>query len=83
MFSGVKVGKGARIKNAVILPNTTIEENVWIENAVIGSQTLIKNGVIIVSRNPNAHLMVVGNNVIVDPALHELPSKNNVLAVSS
>ena len=79
----MKVGKGARIKNAVILPNTTIEENVWIENAVIGSQTLIKNGVIIVSTHPNAQLMVVGNNVTVDPALYDLPSKNNVLAVSS
>jgi glucose-1-phosphate adenylyltransferase len=83
LFSGVKVGKGARIKNAVILPNTTIEENVWIENAVIGSQTVVKNGVIIVSKDPNAHLMVVGNNVTVDPALHDFPSKNNVLAVSS
>ncbi|MGF6948972.1 ADP-glucose pyrophosphorylase [Neobacillus sp. B4I6] len=38
VYSGVKIGKGARIKNTVILPNTIIEENAWIENAVIGSQ---------------------------------------------
>ncbi|MFP5107475.1 hypothetical protein ACSU6B_11955 [Neobacillus sp. C211] len=51
----MKIGKGARIKNTVILPNTIIEENAWIENAVIGSQTVVKNGVIIVSKDPNAH----------------------------
>jgi glucose-1-phosphate adenylyltransferase len=83
VYSGVKIGKGARIKNTVILPNTIIEENAWIENAVIGSQTVVKNGVIIVSKDPNAHLMVVGNNVTVDPALHDIGSKNNVLTVSS
>jgi len=83
VFSGVKIGKGARIKNAVILPNTIVEENAWIENAVIGSQTVIKNGVILVSKDPDVHLIVVGNNVTVDPALHELTSKNNVLTISS
>ncbi|MBV7508479.1 glucose-1-phosphate adenylyltransferase [Bacillus sp. sid0103] len=83
LFSGVKVGKGARIKNAVILPNTIVEENAWIENAVIGSQTVVKNGVIIVSMDSKAHLMVVGNNVTVDPAIYDLTAKNNVLTLSS
>ncbi|WHY65163.1 glucose-1-phosphate adenylyltransferase [Neobacillus sp. SuZ13] len=83
VFSGVKVGKGARIKNTVILPNTIVEENSWIENAVIGSQTVIKSGVILVSKDPDVHLIVVGNNVTVDPALHDLTSKNNVLTISS
>ncbi|WP_308161882.1 hypothetical protein [Bacillus sp. ISL-75] len=83
VYSGVKIGKGARIKKAVILPNTIVEENTWIENAVIGSQTVVKNGVIIVSKDPNTHLMVVGNNVTVDPALQDVGSKTNVLAVSS
>ena len=83
VFSGVKVGKGARIKNTVILPNTIVEENAWIENAVIGSQTVIKSGVILVSKDPDVHLIVVGNNVTVDPPLHELTSKNNVLTISS
>jgi glucose-1-phosphate adenylyltransferase len=83
VFSGVKVGKGARIKNAVILPQTIIEENVWIENAVVGSHSVIRNGVIIVSKNPKAHLMVVGNNATVDPAIQEITSKSNVLSVLS
>ncbi|MEH7157760.1 glucose-1-phosphate adenylyltransferase [Neobacillus drentensis] len=83
VYSGVKVGRGARIKNAVILPGTIIEENAWIENAVIGSQTVVKKGVIIISKDPNLHLMVVGNNVTVDPAFQELTSLNTVLPVSS
>ena len=77
------MGRGARIKNAVILPGTIIEENAWIENAVIGSQTVVKKGVIIISKDPNLHLMVVGNNVTVDPAFQELTSLNTVLPVSS
>ena len=83
VFNGVKIGKGARIKNAVILPNTIVGENAWIENAVIGSQTIVKNGVIIVSNDSNAHLMVVGNNVTVDPELHDFTLRNIILTVSS
>jgi glucose-1-phosphate adenylyltransferase len=83
VYRGVKVGRGARIKNAVILPNTIVEENAWIENAVIGSQTVVKSGVIIASKDPDAHLMVVGNNVTVDPALQKFTSNNKVLTISS
>ncbi|MFJ5716964.1 glucose-1-phosphate adenylyltransferase [Neobacillus sp. NPDC093127] len=84
LFKGVKVGKGARIKNAVILPDTIVEENVWIENAVIGSQSLIKQGVIIVSRNPAEHLMVVGNRETVDIMIEEdnLPVNNLKTVIS-
>jgi glucose-1-phosphate adenylyltransferase len=83
LFSGVKVGKGARIKNAVILPQTIIGENVWIENAVVGSQTEIMDGVIIVFKDADAHLMVVGHNEIINPALYDFPSKNKVISVVS
>lgn len=83
LFSGVKVGKGARIKNSVILPQTIIGENVWIENAVVGSQTQIMDGVIIVSKNADAHLMVVGHNEMIDPALQEFPLTNKVISVVS
>ena len=83
LFSGVKVGKGARIKNSVILPQTIIGENVWIENAVVGSQTQIMDGVIIVSKNADAHLMVVGHNEMIDPKLQEFPLTNKVVYVVS
>ena len=80
---GVKIGRGARIKNSVILPKTIIEENAWIENAVVGSHSRIKNGVIIVSTNPSEYLMVVGNNEIVDPVLQVNPLNSNVISVLS
>jgi glucose-1-phosphate adenylyltransferase len=83
LFSGVKVGKGALIKNAVILPHTIIGENVWIENAVVGSQTQIMDGVIIVSKDADAHLMVVGHNEIINPVRQEFFEKNNVISVVS
>ncbi|WP_160725933.1 glucose-1-phosphate adenylyltransferase [Bacillus sp. USDA818B3_A] len=83
LFNGVKVGKGAVIKNSVILPQTIIGDNVWIENAVVGSQTQIMDGVIIVSKNPDAYLMVVGHNEIIDPALLDISGTNKVITVVS
>lgn len=83
LCSNVKVGKGAFIKNSVILPDTIVENNVWIENAVIGSQSLIKNGVIISSSTPDLHLMVVGNNETIDPSFEQSRSKGIVETVKS
>ncbi|NRD80133.1 glucose-1-phosphate adenylyltransferase [Bacillus sp. BRMEA1] len=81
VFSGVKIGKGAIIKNSLILPHTAIEENVWIENAVVGNGSVIKNGVYIVSKDPNEQLMVVGNQAVIDPDVEDVASKNNVKSV--
>ncbi|CAH2717030.1 Glucose-1-phosphate adenylyltransferase [Neobacillus rhizosphaerae] len=81
LFKGVKVGKGAHIKNAVILPHTIIEENVWIENAVVGSKSVIKKGVIMVSKTPKVNLRVVGNHEIVDPSTEENQINNIVTSV--
>jgi glucose-1-phosphate adenylyltransferase len=69
IFNGVKIKRGAVIRNSVILPGTIVEENVWIENAVIGSQSLVKNGVIIVSKSPELQLMVIGNYSTIDPSI--------------
>jgi glucose-1-phosphate adenylyltransferase len=62
LFSGVKIGKGAIIKNSVILPHTIIEENVWIEDAVIGGQSRIKSGVIVRSVSPPKDAIVMGQD---------------------
>ena len=73
----------AHIKNSVILPHTVVEENVWLENSVVGSQSLIKKGVIIGSKIPEEYIMVVGNQVTVDPAIEEVQFKNSVKSVLS
>ena len=77
VFSGVKVEKGASIKNSVILPDTIIEKNVWIESAVIGSQSLIRNGVIMISRDPEVNLLVVGHHQTIEPTMEDIVYKNN------
>ena len=81
LFSGVKVGKGTIIKNSVILPHTIIGENVWVENAVIGSRSLIKNRVIVRSKDSVIDLMVIGNNKKIEPNIKKHISKDNVIAI--
>ena len=41
LFQGVYVGKGAVIKDAVIMPNTRINDGVVIEKAIIGSEAIV------------------------------------------
>lgn len=44
LFQGVYVGKNAVIKDAVIMPNTKIEDGVSIEKAIIGSEAMVGKG---------------------------------------
>lgn len=59
LFSGVKVGKGAIIKDSVILPNAVIGENVRIEKAVVGSGILVEDDVDLTSNG----ITLVGENI--------------------
>lgn len=83
LFSGVKVAKGASIKNSVILPGTIVEENAWVENSVIGSYSLIKSGVIIVSRNPEENLVVVGHHKTIDPVIEVTKKSDQIKTIST
>ncbi|SEB61824.1 glucose-1-phosphate adenylyltransferase subunit GlgD [Paenibacillus sp. GP183] len=44
LFRGVKIGKGAYVKNSIILQNCEIEENVIIENAILDKDVFISRG---------------------------------------
>ncbi len=44
LFPGVRVGKGAEIRNSIIMNNTFIAENVTIENTIIDKACLIDRG---------------------------------------
>ena len=44
LFSGVTIGKGAVVKDSVILPNTRIEDGAVVEYAIIGQETVIGAG---------------------------------------
>jgi glucose-1-phosphate adenylyltransferase len=71
LFYGVKVGKGAVIKDSVILPNTVIEENAVINRAVIGSDSVIERGVKIGTAQSFGEITLIGDNkripIDVDP----------------
>lgn len=42
LFQGVHVGKGSKITNSVIMPNTKIGNNVIIDKAIIGSDVIVR-----------------------------------------
>jgi glucose-1-phosphate adenylyltransferase len=62
LFYGVKVGKGAVIKDSVILPNTVIEDNAVINRAVIGSGTVVEHGVKIGTAQSFGEITLIGDN---------------------
>lgn len=62
LFYGVKVGKGAVIKDSVILPNTVIEDNAVINRAVIGSDTVVEHGVKIGTAQSFGEITLIGDN---------------------
>ncbi|MFZ5353187.1 MAG: glucose-1-phosphate adenylyltransferase [Bacillota bacterium] len=47
LFPGVFIGKNTKLIDTVVMPNVRIEENVVIEKAIIGSDSVIKPGCII------------------------------------
>ena len=44
LFSGVKIGKGAKVTNSVIMPFTVIEENAVIDHAIVAQNCIISAG---------------------------------------
>lgn len=62
LFCGVKVGKGAVIKDSVILPNTIIEENAVVNRAVIGSDTVIACGAKVGTEQNYGEITLIGDH---------------------
>ncbi|WP_281887069.1 glucose-1-phosphate adenylyltransferase subunit GlgD [Paenibacillus sp. YYML68] len=51
LFRGVKIRKGAYVKNSIILQNCEIEENVIIENAILDKDVFINRGRVLTGDN--------------------------------
>jgi glucose-1-phosphate adenylyltransferase len=51
LFRGVKIRKGAYVKNSIILQNCEIEENVIIENAILDKDVFISRGRVLTGDN--------------------------------
>ena len=61
LFRGVKVAKGAVVKNCVIMQDSQIEEGVWLENCILDKQAVIKRGGKLIG--PNSYPIVISKDM--------------------
>jgi glucose-1-phosphate adenylyltransferase len=71
LFYGVTVGKGAVIKDSVILPNTIIGENAVINRAVVGTGSVIEASVIVGEDQPFSEITLIGDNQTIQKDIDE------------
>ncbi len=63
LFRGVKIAKGASVKNCIIMQDCVIEEGVHLENCILDKQATIKrNGNLI---GPSAYPIVISKNMVI------------------
>ena len=63
LFRGVKIAKGALVKNCVIMQDSQIEEGVHLENCILDKQAVIKkNGNLI---GPSSYPIVISKDMII------------------
>ncbi|MEH7180498.1 sugar phosphate nucleotidyltransferase [Neobacillus vireti] len=62
LFNGVRIAKGAKIKDSVILPNTIIGENAVINRAVIGRGCVIEANAKIGDSAPFSDITLIGDH---------------------
>lgn len=62
LYYGVSVGENSEIIDSIILPGAEIEENVIVNKAVIGEDTVIRAGTRISHEDASEKVALVGNN---------------------
>ncbi|AWB44829.1 glucose-1-phosphate adenylyltransferase [Paenibacillus sp. CAA11] len=75
IFGGTEIGRFAKIKDSVVMPNAKIGRNVLIECAIIGEGAVIKDGAVI--KGAANEVIVIGPNetVLAKPAVRPQPSR--------
>ena len=63
LFSGVKIGKGAKVTNSVVMPFTTIEENAVVDHAIVAQNCIISAGAQVVGEMGNIAVVPEGKTV--------------------
>ena len=63
LFSGVTIGKGAKVTNSVIMPFTKVEENAIIDHAIVAQNCTISAGAV-VTGEPGAIAVVPEGEVV-------------------
>lgn len=64
LFYGVRIGRGARVTDSVIMPNVTIGEDAVVHRAIIGEGTVVEAGAVIgePESSTSGEITLVGNN---------------------
>ena len=63
IFRGVKIAKGATVKNCVIMQDARIDEGVYLENCILDKQAHIqKDGRLI---GPKSYPIVLSKNMVI------------------
>jgi glucose-1-phosphate adenylyltransferase len=71
LFYGVIVGKGAIIKDSVILPNTKVGENAEIYRSVVGSGSFIAAHAKVGDSTPFSEITIIGDNENIQPLVYK------------
>ena len=65
LFRGVHIGKGAVVKDAVLLPGAIVEDGAIVERAIVGENSTIKAGVVFGSADADKDYTFCGNGVVI------------------
>ena len=65
IFQGVRVGKGAKVTNSVILPSAVIEDGAVVDYAIIAQDVVIKAGAKV--QGKEGEITVVPEGSVVEP----------------
>lgn len=70
VFQGVTIEQSAFVKESVIMPNTIIGENVYIERAIVPSDLRIPNGMIIRPESNKDEIILVSEEMLESYNIH-------------
>ncbi len=60
------VGKGAKVKDSVLLPGATVEEGATVTRAILGENSVIRAGAVFGSEDPGKDIAVIGDDCVVE-----------------
>jgi len=63
LFRGVRIGKGARVKNCIIMQDSVVEEDAELENCILDKQAVIKSGGKLIG--PPSYPIVISKNMTI------------------
>ena len=63
LFRGVKIDKGASVKNCIIMQDCHVEEGVQLENCILDKQAVIKHDGKLIG--PSAYPIVISKNMVI------------------